>query len=118
MIADLSCLGAVPDRLAATNRVVQGHFGWFLHSGNPGANEAAQQLSQEQLTQRVGIAWATVLHSHPHALKKPRGGQQRAAAHQTEKGGVGSVNHVASCTFLVSILLSHGRALAEGCCQK
>ena len=59
LIADLSCLGAVSDGSAATDRVVQRDFGQFLPSGNPGANEAARQLSRERLTQRVGVAWAT-----------------------------------------------------------
>jgi len=54
----------------------------------------------------------------PRVLKKPRGGPRHTTAHQRQKGGVGSVNHVASCTVLVSIFLSHGHAPAEGCCHK
>lgn len=74
LIADLSCLGAVSDGSAATDRVVQRDFGRFLRSGNPGANEAARQLSRERLTQRVGVAWATAGDFNGLQTRKKPGG--------------------------------------------
>lgn len=74
LIADLSCLGAVSDGSAATDRVVQRDFGQFLPSGNLGANEAARQLSRERLTQRVGVAWATAGDFNGLQTRKKPGG--------------------------------------------